>query len=179
MPKMAKKKVNPVAYVPLNQSTTAMPIVEQKVQQIPNYEDSGVKYQGKFKTQQTGDTYELRGQRTRFYTIGSNSAGAGPHLSNRTNPNTKFYCTKIIIQVRNMSTFSWGFNQIHIADVSPAGSASIKFYFFPVEANGVYVFDLSDSPREFTGDRFDLWHQFGFGAGEWMYIHLFGWEEQP
>lgn len=167
-----------MAYVPLNTSTQSIPLVEQKITQIPPYEDSGVKYQGKFKTQQTQDTYELRGQRTRFYTLGISNGAFGSNLFNRTNPTTKFYCTKIILNVHDISTFSLALGRLHLADVTPAGSASIRFYFFPVEANGVYVFDFADCPRLFEGDRFDFYTQFSFGATEFATISLFGWEEQ-
>lgn len=60
---MAKKKNSPVVYTPLvNTSNTKLPEINQTFQEIPRYEDAGVKYLGKYKIQKGVNNYELRGQ---------------------------------------------------------------------------------------------------------------------
>lgn len=168
-----------VAYVPL-QEPTFIEEVEQKLAEIPAYEDRGVRYQGKYKTQQTETRYELKAQETRFYVLGITTGAFGSTLFPRSRPQTRFYCTKMIISHAGRSTSSFGLGQIRLADVKN-GSASTRFYYYPLTASGEFnaQYDFSDSPRLFEGDNFDLYTQYGFGAGEFLIIQLFGWEEQP
>jgi hypothetical protein len=176
---MAKKATQPVVYTPLIKSTPPE-FIEQKVENIPNYEDSGVKYQGKYKTQQTQNKYELRAQQTRFYVLGISTGAFGSTIFARSRPELKFFCTKMIISHAGRSTSSFAFGQIHLADVKGA-SASTRFYYYPTAATGEFNIELnfSDCPRLFEGDSFDLYTQYNFPAGEFLIIQLFGWEEQP
>lgn len=173
---MAKKKdivyVSPNSNVPINQ-------VEQKVQEIPHYEDSGVKYQSKYKIQQTETRYELRGQRTRWTLLALDNTAFGSTLFDRPNYATsRFYCTKLIFTFHAASVHSISLGQMHVADVNAAGNASIRWVQFPVETDGVYIYDFSDSPREFTGRYFDFYTQFSLDPTEFYTVLLFGWEEQ-
>lgn len=176
---MAKKSNQPVVYTPLIKQSPPE-FIEQKVEAIPNYEDSGVKYQGKYKTQQAQNKYELRAQQTRFYVLGIGAAAFGSNLFARSRPELKFYCTKMILSHAGRSVASLALGQIHLADVKGA-SASTRFYYYPTAAAGDFniELDFSDAPRLFEGENFDLYTQYGFAAGEFLVIQLFGWEEQP
>lgn len=176
-PKHGKKKTSAVAYVPLNTAAQISNIVEQKITEIPPYEDSGVKYQGKFKTQQTQDRYELRGQVTRFNAFGIQNTGAVFDFTfTRPRNDLKFFCTKMIIHFRNMSTFGIS-NYIELSDYR-AGVYSPRFFFFPTEASGALVLDFTDSPRLFEGTDFAIRLLSSLGATEFIAFNLFGWEEQ-
>lgn len=168
-----------IVYTPI-QEPSFIPQVEQKLAEIPNYEDRGIKYQGKYKTQQTENRYELKAQEPRFYTLGIGTGAFGSNLFTRSRPQTRFYCTKMIIQHAGRSTSSLTLGQIRLSDVK-SGNASTRLYYYPTAASGdaSLIIDFSDSPREFTGDQFDIYTQYGFAAGEFLVISLFGWEEQP
>jgi len=174
---MAKSKE--VAYKPLQSNTSIPNYTQQTINQIPTYEDRGVKYQGKYKIQQTESRYELKAQETRFYTLGIGAGAPGSHLFPRDRPQTKFYCTKMIIQHHGPTTFSLALARISLADVIGT-NGSIKFYYFPIHTEpDTIIIDFRDSPRKFEGEQFDLYTQYGFGAAEFLVIQLFGWEEQP
>lgn len=174
---MAKKKISEVAYVPLNTAAQVSNLVEQKVEQIPAYEDSGVKYQGKFKTQQSQNTFELRAQVTRFTTFGvQNTGGTFDFTFARPRSDLKFFCTKMIVHFRNMSTFGIS-NYIELSDYNGV-TYSPRFYFFPTEASGALVIDFSDSPRRFEGNSFAIRLLASLGLSEFIAFNLFGWEEQ-
>jgi hypothetical protein len=174
---MAKKKKSEVAYVPLNTAAQVSNLIEQKVEQIPAYEDSGVKYQGKFKTQQSQNTFELRAQVTRFTTFGvQNTGGTFDFTFARPRSDLKFFCTKMIVHFRNMSTFGI-INYIELSDYNGT-TYSPRFYFFPTEASGTLVIDFSDSPRRFEGTFFAIRLLASLGVSEFIAFNLFGWEEQ-
>ena len=170
---MAKKKSTEVAYVPLNTSTDIPQITEQKVAQIPAYEDSGVKFQGKYKTQQGLSTYELKGQQTRWYHLVASAIGVTT-FTRQNKDTTKFFCTKIIVSSYGKAGFGTIWYDT-LADVV-SGQASVKFVFHPTAAAQSVVFDLSDSPRLFEGD-FAI-DKYMAGGAEFTAITLFGWEEQ-
>lgn len=172
-----KKTSDVVAYVPLNTSYKVEPLVEQKISQIPPYEDKGVKYQGKYKSQQSENTFELKTQTTRYYTIGGR-LNAGSNLFTRSPATTKFYCTKMIIQYGNPST--WGnLAYIQVSDVKNS-IATAQFTFWSIKNEPEpLVIDFSDSPRLFEGTQIDLNSSFGFAINEFIHFSLYGWEEQP
>lgn len=174
---MVKKKVSDVVYTPLNPVTDIPQIIEKKVAQIPPYEDSGIKFQGKFKTQQTSDTYELRAQETRFYTFGLQNTGAVFDFTfARARPDLKFFCTKMIVHFYNMSTFGIS-NYIQLADFK-GSTYTPRFYFYPTDVSGALVIDFSDCPRRFEGTHFAIRLLASLGATEFIAFSLFGWEEQ-
>lgn len=172
-----KKNSNIIAYVPLNTSYKVEPLIEQKISQIPPYEDRGVKYQGKYKSQQSENTYELKTQTTRFYNIVGKLA-AGSNLNARSPNTTRFYCTKIIIQHRKASTFGT-LAYIQVSDVKGTTASSRLTYFPTKEEPEMMVLDFSDSPREFLGEQIDIYSSYGMAADEFVSISLYGWEEQP
>jgi len=152
--------------------------VEQKIQEIPPYEDSGVKYQGKFKTQQSGNTYELRGQVTRWVAVGvQNTGGTFDFTFTRARNELKFFATKLIVYFRNMSTFGIS-NYIELTDVKGT-QHDTRFVFFPTETSGHQEVNFEDSPRVFEGDSIGIRLLASLGLTEFIAFELFGWEEQP
>ena len=170
---MAKKKISEVAYTPLNTTSQVMPIVEQKIQEIPRYEDSGVKYQGKYKTQQSQNTYELKAQQTRWYHLVASAIGVTT-FTRANKDTTRFFCTKIVVTSYGKAGFGTIWYDT-LADVV-SGIASVKFVFQPVQAAQVIEIDLSDCPRQFDGD-FAI-DKYMAGGAEFTGFTLYGWEEQ-
>lgn len=168
---MAKKKVQAITYLG---SPQILP--QQIISQIPNYENSGVKYQGWYKKDLGGGNFELRQQITRFITVGIGNGAIGSTLFTRPNNTKKFYCTKAFIQFHALSSFSISLAQMRIADVSGI-KASTKLYFYPTHADGECTIDFSDCPRVFQGDSIDLYSQYSLGATEFILFSLLGWEE--
>ncbi len=150
--------------------------VDKSIKSIPPYEDSGVKFQGKYKVQTSGDGFELKRQETRFYVLQIPSGSFGNVTFPRSPSNTTFYCTKAIIMHRGASTFSLGFAQFHLADVNGT-TATQKLYYWPVETNQNLVLDFTDCPRKFTGQNFNWYCQTNLGGTEYIIVQLFGWEE--
>jgi len=173
---MAKKKVNPVVYTGLNNAPQSN-IIEEQVSQIPAYEDSGVKFQGKFKVQKTLKEYELKSQETRFNVLQHFGALAGSiTLFTRSRPQTKYYVTKMIVQFRNISSFS-ATDYFLLSDFK-GNIANPRFYFVPNETTGSLVLDFSDCPRKFEGEYFGIRSPYNMAVGEFIVFSLFGWEEQ-
>lgn len=165
---MAKKAR--ITYVGSPQS-----IPQTIISQVPTFEESGIKYQGKYKTDKGNGLFELRTQMTRFYALGIANGAFGSTITARTGK--RFYCTKAFVQWCGMSGFSYTLNRIHLADVKNS-NAEIRFYFWPTTAAGETTLDFTDSPRLFEGDSFDFYTQASLGAGQFIVIQLFGWEEE-
>ena len=142
----------------------------------PAYEDVGIKYQGFSKTKLASNKWQLNRQTTRFITINLGSGAFGSTLFDRPNPDLKFFCSKMFVQWYSLDTFSLSFGKIQLADVTGT-NASARWVFFPNMAAGNLLFDFSDCPREFSGDKFDLYTQASFAAADFLVITLFGWEE--
>lgn len=174
---MTTKKKNEVVYTPLNNVSQIPQIIEKKVEQVPAYEDSGVKYQSKFKTQQTSNTYELRAQETRFYVFGLQNTGIVFDFTfPRARPDLKFFCTRMVVNFYGMSTFGVS-NYIQLADYK-AGTYTPRYYFYPTTTSGALVLDFTDCPRKFEGTDFAIRLLASLGAAEFIAFSLFGWEEQ-
>jgi hypothetical protein len=152
-------------------------MIEGQISNIPNYEDAGVSFHGKYKVEKNKGNYELKGQETRFYTLGVGAGAFGDNLFTRSRPETKFYCTKMIIYHELVSTVGLA-NWISLGDVKGTNS-SPRFYYFPVGLNSspIQEIDFSDCPRKFEGEQFNLYCVSGIGAGEFVVFELFGWEE--
>jgi len=171
----AKKLSSAVVYTPLNKAAGVSSLIEQKINLIPPYEDSGVKYQGKYKTQIGNDTYELKGQLTRFNGYGTNAMVAGvTEFFPRTRPQTKFFCTRMIIMWHAMT--SHNLESISLGD-SIGGNVELKYVFYPNVDDGQQILDFSDCPRLYTGDNFSILSSVNTGTG-WVTVMLYGWEEQ-
>lgn len=178
---MAKKKVNSsVVYTPIGEVSNIPSIIEQKINQIPPYNDSGITYEGKYKIQKTADTYELKGQQTRFIACNLQNYAAGSVvLFARANATSKFYCTHILVDYKDMSTFGSS-NYFQVADVKLGSSNNpLRFVFFPTDTTGHLFIDLSHSPRLFQQDYVAIVVPHNMGVNEFIVFSLFGWEEQP
>lgn len=171
-----KKTTNPVVFTGYDNATQSN-LIQEQVQQIPNYEDAGVKYQGKFKVKKAQNEYELKSQETRFNVLILSGAAAGSTTTyTRSRPQTKYYCTKMMVQFRNVSAF--GATSYFILSDVKGTSASPVFYFVPNETTGTIVLDFSDSPRLFEGNQFGIYSPYGMALGEYFVFNLYGWEEQ-
>lgn len=144
--------------------------------QIPNFDNSGVKFQGWYKVDKGNGLFEIRKQTTRFIVNAIGSGAFGSNLFARPNPTRKFFCTKIIIEMHGISTHSLSLGQMRISDVTGT-SANTRLYFFPITADETRVYDLSDCPRLFSGDSIDIYTQASLGAQEFVIVSLFGWDE--
>jgi len=175
---MTKKKVSSAkSYVPYGDVSQIPQIIEQQVQQIPAYEDRGVKYQGKYKTQQSSSSYELRSQTTRFTNMIAAGLAAGATVTNvRPRNDLRFYCTKMVI--------SWHAFTAHTPTdflllYDRKGTANdLRYAFFPVTDDGYQVINFTDCPRSFLGTDFAITSTFLMGATAFAVIAMYGWEEQ-
>lgn len=168
-----KKKTEAVAYVPISQASQITPIIDQKVLEIPRYEDSGIRFQGKYKTQKGLNEYELKGQQTRFYALPATAAGLNSFT--RENKNTTvFYCTKIIVQYQGKAVIGPTVYDTLYDYVN--GSYNLRFLYWPVVAAESIVYDFTDCPRKFQGDF--VMDKATAGGTDTTVILLFGWEEQ-
>ena len=138
------------------------------------YPDRGVKYSGYAKKELGSGSYTRIRQQTKFYSLLLQGVGAGSHTYTRDNSTkTTFYCTKIVITHYGVSIFPM---ETRISDVL-SGNAAIKFQYYPIKGEDKLFVDLSDCPREFSGDSFDFYTQSSIGAADYMHFQLFGWIE--
>jgi hypothetical protein len=172
---MAKKKTNPIVYTGFNNAPQSE-IIQEQVSQIPAYEDSGIKYQGKFKVQKGLKEYELKRQETRFYSFAVGTNAAGTTVFTRPRETTKFYATKCLVQYYNFGVFAVG-NYFTFGDRKNSVNTQ-RFYYFPVQASGEFFIDFSDCPRKFEGDQVFITCPAALGANSFIVFHIFGWEEQ-
>lgn len=106
----------------------------------------------------------------------SGAAAGSTTLYARPRPQTKFYCSKMIIQYRNIN--SWSSTDYFILSDVKNSIASPRFYYVPVQATGELVLNFEDSPRLFEGDNFGIYAPWLMNAGIFLVFSLFGWEEQ-
>lgn len=164
-----------VVYKPI-QEPTFIPQVEQRLAEIPPYEDRGVKYQGKYKIQQTETRYELKAQQYKQY-YQANAAGTTDYIA-RDNPDKVIFCCSRIIL-----TWYWAANATaepfnlydgyYIGGVSPQLQMTVS----RAERGKTLIIDLP-VPIRFTADRIGFDCGNGGAAGDYMNFTLLGWEEQ-
>jgi len=169
---MAKKKTSAVAYTPYGDVSQIPQIVEKKVEQIPPYEDSGIAYKGKYKVQTGSNSYELKGQQTRWYAMAATALGKTV-FTRENKDTTVFYCTKVVIQNNCSSSGSTTYDTL---SDRYNGQDAIKVVNWTNTANQTYVLDLSDCPRQFFGDF--VIDKCSSGGAEFSAFILYGWEEQ-
>lgn len=107
---MAKKKNSPVVYTPIITSDNIPQVNTSFNQQIPQYEDSSVRYQGKYKIQTGQNEYELRGQIPFQIQLGeTHTGGVGPmsSLSYDIPVGKKFIITSISLSFRSTKEAGW------------------------------------------------------------------------
>lgn len=164
---MAKKSVVYVGST--NDSIT--PIVESKINQIPPYEDSGVKFRGKYKIQKSQNEFELKSQATRFYSC---LIPTGSAAGNYSFPKSvlRFYATTMLLQV-NCNTSP---TEIIIYDGSTA-NPKFRGYFLSGEKN--IVINFEGSPREFSGGNIIISIDSALaGLTNFVNVLMYGFDEQ-
>ena len=157
--------------------TTEKPISQKlftsSIAQIPAYEDSGIKFQGKYKAQISANNFEIKAQQTRFYCLSATAIG-NTVFTRQNKPTTRFYCTKMIVQSYGKAAF--GVTSYDTLSDLTNGVYSLKFALWLTAAAQDLVIDFSDSPRLFTGDF--VINKCSAGGAEFTTFTLYGWEEQ-
>lgn len=173
----AKSEIIPLAgYVPASYTPT---IDQQQIKQIPPYEDTGVRYEGYSKQKKNAEEYLLKKQTTRYASIlANNSSPSQDNKVTRADNATKnFFCTGLFLQA-TASGISPSY--IQVCDVIN-GVSNVRFnwyYMSPTyREDGIY-FDFSALPRPFLGDQINIKVQTALGAGDYVHVELFGFDEE-
>lgn len=148
-------------------------IVERKVQEIPRYEDQSIKFQGKYKVQTGDNSYELKGQQTRWYAFGATALGSTT-FTRENKGTTRFVCTKAVIHSYGKGVF--GVSRYEQLMDSVNGVNSGKIVFWVTASAQDIVIDMTDCPRIFEGDF--VINKGTAGGAEYTAFVLYGWEEQ-
>jgi len=172
-----KKKTSAIAYKPLVDTSNIPAVVEtQKINEIPPYEDKGVRYQGKYKEQTGNFDFTLRRQEENSIQIVLNGNLAGLPFGHypivTDHPLQNFVFDKISIHYINSHTKTGivlndsGGNGIEFSlpSTGPGGS----------DLSTCFNFDIV--PKTFVGD-FDLFLDHTINANEFIAINLWGWYE--
>jgi len=162
-----KKKTSPIFYVG---TPTATPQTQSAV--IPNYEDSGVKFQGYYKQDVGGGKFELRKQEKRFYSCNVPSPSADfDYYFSRVDIKKRFYCSFMNIDYKNIAS---GQNITIYDGVTSNPKTAIRTEI----AEGHIQLDFSSSPREFRGAFIVVSIGANLIAGERLRVTLHGWDEE-
>jgi hypothetical protein len=163
---MAAKKTNPITYLG-NPSTIIQPIGVQ----IPNYEDSGVRFQGWAKKDKGNNQFELKKQVRVIYNAKiTHSNVSVPFTINRSN-STKFYCTAVIIETDSPMNYLDIYDGVY-------NTSNAKIYLKmsgtnPTRYDKEIYFDI---PLEFSGNIL-LYQTAVWGVDNYLTITFYGWEE--
>lgn len=174
---MAKKTPAPVVFKPLSPTLSQIPSnVQSKISQIPPYEDSGVLYRGKFKTQQSSSEYELKGQQPKYFYQATNGATTG--FITRSNTVSIFYCSAIVLTwFYGAGTTAQPFNlydgYFGIGGISPQFQMTVP----RKDEGGILVINLP-VPLKFADSQIGFDAGSGAAGGDYMNFTLLGWEEQ-
>lgn len=151
--------------------------MQQKVDQIPAYEDTGVKFQGKYKTQISGNAYELKGQQKIMRALQFTNALSSSNFP--LNIKKKFILTGLLIQWDIAAKKPTEY--FYLADYDGSSyklTKNFQFY-FGIQASGSLFFDFSSSPIEFNnGIGWGLGLFPSLNAGDYCNYCFFGFEEQ-
>ena len=83
----------------------------------------------------------------------------------------------MIIQHGNPATFGSA-AYIQVSDVKGT-IASTRFTYWSIKAAPEpLILDFSDCPRLFEGEQIDLFSSYGFPINEFIFVSMYGWEEQ-
>lgn len=164
---MAKKVslTNPITYLGNPANTSA-----QIINQIPNFENPGVRYQGYCKIDKGNGSFELRQQQTRFYSLKFGNTGVFDNSFARSQPSKKFYAATISIDYDADSSPL----QVTIYD---GAIANPKFRCYLDLGAGHFSIDLSNCPRQFAGSTIIISTDATLGGAHFINVNLFGWEE--
>jgi len=178
---MAKKKAAPVVYyTPPSPPQQVKDIINDEIQQIPAYEDSGVRYQGKYKKQISQKEYSLKNQNIKQYML---TIWSGGFLSTVTRTTGKrFFCTGAYIQSttnlfgaaiqKQLLLYDGNYltdGRIVWADMKPSAALSFE------------VFLTFNTPLEFNAKSnvINLTSSYNYsGVSEAATVILYGFEEE-
>ena len=175
---MAKKTSNVVYYTPNIPVQDIKDIINEKIEQIPAYEDTGVRYQGKYKKQVTQKEYSLKNQIPIRYAFTIWSGGASQNITRTAN--RKFFCTSIYVQIQAAAPFD---KQLILYDGSYLTSTRALWARDTVAGTATYL-DLYltfPTPLEFrsSDNTIGLASSYSYGAAsERVTIFLYGFEEE-
>lgn len=181
---MAKKKASPVVYyTPPIAVQEVKDIINDKLDQIPPYEDGGIRYQGKYKIQKSNNEYELRTQTPR--NIYFDDGGGVTGFTTRPNSSTTdLYVKEIIISyVCDLAVAVADFKEIILYDgyyVIGGVLPVFKIYIPRVTTNNKQFLSIPlEVPFVIKTDK--IGYDFGsspIGSNEFIGITLVGWEQQ-
>jgi hypothetical protein len=150
---------------------TASNIPQPVANLVPNFENSGVRYQGWYKVDKGGGNYELRQQTTRFYSLKVQNSGSTTNTFSRSNTTNNFFATTIGIDFKTAS------NPIMVTIYDGAAS-NPRLRVYLDNEKGHFSLDLSSCPRKFSGTTIILTTDSLMSSTEWININLFGWDEE-
>jgi len=140
------------------------------INQVPNFEQSGVKYQGFYKIDKGNGNFELKKQLTRFYFDYLQATNS--HLYTRPNPTQTFFASMINISYNIAAVPA----QIIIYD----GVAAVPRIVMVTSATtGNIQLDLSSSPRKFSGTGILTTYSAGsYSGSDYIGVCLYGWDDE-
>lgn len=159
-------------YVPISDTSNIKNITEQKVNQIPNYEDRSVKFQGKYKVQKSQYEYELKGQESTSVAFDfEGMLPAATYTVNRGKPSQNFVCN--FIQVSHNLTQTR--TQLNIEDSN--GNEGTNLYISGGMNNLGHAWGYQIVPKVYKGETFRLILDNQIDEGTFLAVTLYGWYE--
>lgn len=172
------KKSSPVAYKPLDTTNIVYDnkFIETKVADIPPYEDSGIRFQGKYKEQTGNYSYELHNQIPYSYSFELGIDMAGKVAGNYT---FGFLMTRIVINYISISYVSQ--NPITELTFSDSNNVNLFKLNLPPTYTGADIrgqnFSLNIIPKLTTTEEFNINLGQDLNAGDWVTVTFYGWTE--
>lgn len=149
------------------------PIVSQGVQQIPAYEDKGVRFQGKFKTFKGNNEYELKAQLENSVNIELSSdlsgLAAGKYSINLNHLGQNFVIQTVVVNYLSKT------NVINTITLEDSGSNGYTVY-IPISTNG-QNYAIPIVPKTFLGQKLYITVDKNIPINEFIIIGLIGWYE--
>lgn len=162
-----------MVYTPISSDIPSAQVIRQDTpsSRIPPYEDSGIKYQGKYKIQRSSSEYELKTQDENSIAIefNSNLVGlpAGTYTINRGNP-TKNYVIKEVVVSYHLTG-----NRTALTFIDGLGSNLYTLTFPPA----AQIIGFSIVPKKFLGETMSIVLNVAIPANEFISVKFYGWYE--
>jgi len=168
-----KKTTKEVVYSTLGNTTSDITSnIEQKISQIPPYEDAGVSYKGKFKQIRAQDVYEVKNQTENSISVGiaTNLAGlpAGTYSIDRGHETQNFIVQFVKVNYKLTATKT----MLIFKDSKGDNSFNIAMPGSPCEN---YSFEVI--PKLFSGRYFNVTLDVPIPANEFIFVTAYGWYE--
>lgn len=179
---MAKKKEKFVVYSTANEVTQDISKVQESLNQIPAYSDSGVKYEGKFKKQTGNYEYQVKNQ-AKFY-IENNYTGGGTGEDYLYCGNKKIFLTGISYSYRftNVNNSNGAVIQLSSDDAGTSVTTTKFWLRFPLSTGAGFI-DYSSAPVEINPTKDYPYLQFILinmlsAAADVITVQWFGFSEE-